>query len=108
MEWFNVTIVVSAGILTVFNLIDRIIQYANKPKETTDELKRRIEMLERKTDEDFKRKFDNIDTEIANLKESNKVIIGGLLSLLEHSIDGNNTDGLKKSKDELTEYLKNK
>lgn len=107
MEWFNVTIVVSAGILTVFNLIDRIIQYANKPKETTDELKRRIEMLERKTDEDFQRKFDNIDAEITNLKESNKIIIGGLLSLLEHSIDGNNANGLKKSKDELIEYLKN-
>ena len=108
MEWFNVTIVVSAGILTVFNLIDRIIQYANKPKETTDELKRRIEMLERKTDEDFQRKFDNIDNEISNLKESNKVLIGGMLALLKHSIDGNNTDGLKSAESELTEYLKNR
>lgn len=108
MEWFNVTIVVSAGILTVFNLIDRIIQYANKPKETTDELKRRIENLERKTDEDFRQKFDNIDNEISNLKESNKVLIGGMLALLKHSIDGNNTEGLRKSEEELTEYLKNK
>lgn len=107
-NWFNVTIVISAGVLTLFNLIDRIIQYANKPKETTDELKRRIEMLERKTDEDFKQKFDNIDTEIGNLKESNKVLIGGMLALLEHSLDGNNTKGLEKSKEELTEYLKNK
>ena len=37
-DWFNVTIVISAGVLTLFNLIDRIIQYANKPKETVDEL----------------------------------------------------------------------
>ena len=108
MEWFNTTIVVVAGILALFNLVDRIIAYANKPKETVDELKRRIEMLERKTDEDFKRKFDNIDTEIGNLKESNKVVIGGLLALLEHSLDGNNTKALEKSKEELTDYLKNK
>lgn len=108
MEWFNTTIVIVAGILALFNLVDRIIAYANKPKETVDELKRRIEMLERKTDEDFKQKFDNIDTEIGNLKESNKVILGGLLALLKHSIDGNNTEGLKESEKELTEYLRNK
>ena len=108
MEWFNTTIVVVAGILALFNLVDRIIAYANKPKETTDELKRRIETLERRTDEEFRQKFDNIDTEIGNLKESNKVLIGGMLALLEHSLDGNNTKGLEKSKEELTEYLKNK
>lgn len=108
MNTFNFIICISAGILTLFNLIDRILAYANKPKETTDELKRRIEVLERKTDEDFKQKFDNIDNEIGNLKESNKVLIGGMLALLKHSIDGNNVDGLKDSEKELTEYLKNK
>ena len=108
MEWFNVTIVVSAGILTVFNLIDRIIQYANKPKETTDELKRRIEMLERKTDEDFRQKFDDYDKELASIKESNKVTQRAILALLKHSIDGNNTDSLHKAEEELTDYLTNK
>ena len=108
MEWFNVTIVVSAGILTVFNLIDRIIQYANKPKETADELKRRIEMLERKTDEDFRQKFDDYDKELASIKESNKVTQRAILALLKHSIDGNNTDSLHKAEEELTDYLTNK
>ena len=108
MEWFNVTIVISAGVLTLFNLIDRIIQYANKPKETTDELKRRIETLERKTDEDFKEKFDNYDKELNAIKESTAVIQRGLLALLKHSIDGNNTDGLKESEKELTDYLTGK
>lgn len=108
MEWFNTTIVVVAGILALFNLVDRIIAYANKPKETVDELKRRIEMLERKTDEDIKEKFDNIDTEIANLKESNKVTQRAILALLKHSIDGNNTDSLHKAEQELTDYLTNK
>lgn len=108
MEWFNVTIVVSAGILTVFNLIDRIIQYANKPKETTDELKRRIEMLERKTDEDFQRKFDNYDKELVAIKESNKVTQRAILALLKHSRDGNNTEALQKAEEELTDYLTNK
>ena len=106
--WLSTTVVVVAGILTIFNLVDRIIAYANKPRDTIDEIKRRIDNLERKTDEDFKRKFDNIDTEIGNLKESNKVLIGGMLALLEHSLDGNNTKGLETSKEELTEYLKNK
>ena len=106
--WLSTTIVVIAGILTIFNLVDRIIAYANKPKETYDEIKRRLTDLERKTDEDFKRKFDNIDAEIGNLKESNKVLIGGVLALLKHTIDGNNTKGLQDSEKELTEYLKNR
>ena len=108
MEWWEKTVLIVAGILTLFNLVDRIIAYANKPKETTDELKRRIEMLERKTDEEYKQKFDNIDKEIAGLKESNTVIQRGLLALLKHSIDGNYTDGLKRAEEELTDYLTNK
>lgn len=107
-EYFETTIVLGAGVLTLFNLIDKIINASKKAKEPTDELRRRIEVLERKTDEDIKLKFDNIDTEIGNLKESNKVILGGLLALLKHSIDGNNTDGLRESEKELTEYLRNK
>ena len=108
MDWWQTTVVIFAGILTVFNLIDRIISYANKPKETTDELKRRIEMLERKTDEDFRQKFDDYDKELASIKESNKVTQRAILALLKHSIDGNNTDSLHKAEEELTDYLTNK
>lgn len=108
MNWWENVVVISAGVLTLFNLIDRIIQYANKPKETTDELKRRIEMIERKTDEDFKEKFENIDNEIGNLKESNRVTQKALLALLKHSIDGNNKDALTEAEKELSDYLINK
>jgi len=108
METFNLVVLVSAGVLTLFNLIDRIISYANKPKEQTDELKRRIEALERKTEEEYQRKFDNYDKEIADIKEGNTVTVKALLAILKHSIDGNNTDGLRRSEEELTNYLAKK
>jgi hypothetical protein len=65
-------------------------------------------MLERKTDEDFKQKFDDYDKELASIKESNKVTQRAILALLKHSIDGNNTDSLHKAEEELTDYLTNK
>ena len=89
-------------------LVDRIISYANKPKEVTDDLKRRIEELERKTDEEFKQKFEAYDKELANIRESNKVTQRAILALLKHSIDGNNSELLHKAEEELTDYLTNK
>lgn len=108
MNTFNFIICISAGILTLFNLIDRVIGYANKPKETTDELRRRIEMLERKNEEEYRQKFENYDRELSAIKESNKVTQRAILALLKHSIDGNNTDSLRKAEEELTDYLTNK
>ena len=104
-EWFETTIVLGAGVLTLFNLIDKIINASKKAKEPTDELRRRIEVLERKTDEEYRQKFENYDKEISDIKESNRVTVRALLALLKHSIDGNNTDGLKESEKELTDYL---
>ncbi len=108
METFNLVVLVCAGILTLFNLVDRIISYANKPKEVTDDLKRRIEELERKTGDELKMKFDTYDNELVTIRESNAVIQRGLLALLKHSIDGNNLDGLKESEKEMTDYLTGK
>ena len=108
MEWFNTTVVIVAGVLALFNLIDKIVGNINKSKEPTEDLKRRIEMLERRTEEEYKRKFENYDKEIADIKEGNTVTVKALLALLKHSIDGNNTDGLKSSEKEITNYLANK
>lgn len=108
MSWWETTIVISAGILTLFNLVDKIINATNRVKEPTEDLKRRIEVLERRTEEEYQRKFESYDKEIADIKEGNTVTVKALLAILKHSIDGNNTDGLRKSEEELTNYLANK
>ena len=49
--------------------------------------------------------LENYDKRITDIEKGNKVTQKAILALLEHSIDGNNTDGLKRAKDELSQYL---
>ena len=90
--------VIAAGVLTSYNLIDKIVTASKKAKEPTEELEKRVADLERKI-------MENYDKRITDIEKGNKVTQKAILALLEHSIDGNNTDGLKKAKDELSQYL---
>ena len=98
MEWWETTVVIAAGVLTIYNLIDKIVTASKKAKEPTEELEKRVADLERKI-------LENYDKRITDIEKGNKVTQKAILALLEHSIDGNNTDGLKKAKDELSQYL---
>lgn len=98
MSWWETTVVIAAGVLTIYNLIDKIVTASKKAKEPTEELEKRVAELERKI-------LENYDKRITDIEKGNKVTQKAILALLEHSIDGNNTDGLKKAKDELSQYL---
>ena len=68
-----------------------------------------------KRDETLKTHSQQLDNDNKRLKELEewkkesdewqKVMMKSMLALLSHSIDGNNTDGLKQAKNELQEYL---
>ena len=89
--WLSTTIVIVAGILTLFNFVDKLIAYSNKAKEPYGELEKRVAELEQKD-------FD----------KSTRITQKAILALLKHSIDGNNTNEIKESEKELSEYLLNK
>ena len=110
-SWIETTLVISAGVLTIFNLVDRIVGYWQKSKEPNEILKDRIDILERKVETAFTEydsRFGRDKARLDSLEEGNKIVQKSLLALLEHSIDGNNTDGLKKAKEELSQYLINR
>ena len=98
MNWWETTVVIAAGVLTIYNLIDKIVTASKKAKEPTEEQEKREADLERKI-------LENYDKRITDIEKGNKVTQKAILALLEHSIDGNNTDGLKRAKDELSQYL---
>lgn len=108
MEWWQTTVVILAGVLTTLNVIEKISGGVKTAKEPAEDLKRRIEDLERKNAEEYKRIFENYDKEIASIKEGNKVTQRALLALLKHSIDGNNIEQLQKAEESLTDYLADK
>lgn len=82
-------------------IIISIIKWAHKPTDSRDdrlnkhdeELKRHQELLER----------DHV--RLSELEEGNKILMRSMLALMSHAIDGNNTEELKRARDDMQEYL---
>lgn len=96
-EMFKTFLIVAAAligfILLVWNLIDKI----RAAKEPNTELTQ----WRHGTDEKLKRDKERLDI----LEDGNKVICRGILALLSHEVNGNSTDKLKASQQEITNYL---
>lgn len=75
----------------------KIIKEIKKP---SDDLKIKVERHERL--------LNNDDERLKEVEASNKMILQSLLVLINHDITGNGIDSLKKTRDELNEYLVNK
>lgn len=115
MEWWQTTIVIAAGVLTLFNLGDKILSWVKEAKKPTDALENRVEELEKKVnveynalfatyEERFKRDLERLN----ELEKTNKLMMKALLELTRHAETGNNTAKLKQVADEIQEYILNK
>ena len=82
-------------------IIISIIKWAHKPTDTRDET---LNIHSQQLDNDNKR-LKELEEWKKQSDEWQKVMMKSMLALLSHSIDGNNTDGLKQAKNELQEYL---
>lgn len=98
MSWWETTVVIFAGVLTIFNVIDKIVTKVKEAKEPTQDLEKRVAELERKI-------LESYDKRIEDIEKGNKVTQRAILALLEHAIDGNNKNQLIKAKDNLNDYL---
>lgn len=114
-EWMQYTLVICGGIITILTLWNMVEQRIKSTKMPTTNLEERVSLLEKKMEFEVKAIFAEYDarfgrdkTRIDKIEEGNRVTMRAIRALLEHSIDGNNTEGLKKSKDELNTYLENK
>lgn len=115
MNTFELIIVISAGVLTIFNLMDKLVGYAKKVKEPTDSLSERVSTIEKRMEIEYKALFADYElrfrrdlNRIEAIEEGNRTTQKAILALLTHSIDGNNIEEMKKAKKALEEYLINK
>lgn len=114
-DWWNFTIVVCAGILTLFNLGDKIIGWIKTVKQPQTDLEVRVSALEKKVEGEYKLIFASYDEKLQRdydsinaIKKTNNLIVKSLLALIKHAEDGNNVDDLVDSRKELTDYIYNK
>ena len=111
-EWWQITLAICGGALVLINFGNAIVNLVKSAKSPTTNLEERVTLIEKKLEFEIKAIFAEYDTrfgrdkaKIESIEEGNKVTQKALLALLEHSIDGNNTDGLKKAKESLSQYL---
>ena len=115
MEWWQTTVVIVAGVLTFFNLADKLVAYIRELKKPTTDLEERIEKLEKEmefgikvTFEKYEERFSRDLARINGIEDSNKIMLKSLLAIMDHEIDGDHVDQLKEARDELKNYMLNK
>lgn len=114
-EWWATTVSICLGVTAVISLINLITSIIKENKKPTDDIEKRVSDIEKKLDyemkavfESYELRFKNDKTRLDAIEEGNRIVQKSLLALLEHSIDGNNTNGLKRAKEELSQYLINR
>lgn len=85
-----------AFITAVFGVY-KIIKELRKP---SDDLKQMVD--------DHTRMLDSDNRRLKEVEESNRLILQSLLVIVNHEISGNGIEGMKKTRDELQEYLVNR
>lgn len=85
-----------AFITAVFGVY-KIIKELRKP---SDHLKQKVD--------DHTRMLDSDNRRLKEVEESNRLILQSLLVIVNHEISGNGIEGMKKTRDELQEYLVNR
>lgn len=85
-----------AFITAVFGVY-KIIKELRKP---SDDLKQKVD--------DHTLMLDSDNRRLKEVEESNRLILQSLLVIVNHEISGNGIEGMKKTRDELQEYLVNR
>lgn len=111
MEWWQTTVVIAAGILTVFNLGDKISGWIKEQKKPTSDLEARVEVLERKDleyktilagyAEKLQRDYDSINA----IKKTMNLMLEAQWVLVDHAQNGNNTKELENVSTKLHEVV---
>lgn len=106
-ELWNIIQIACAGIITLGGagaIIVGLYKWAKKPDDNRDDrLKRHDEML----DNDNQR-LKALEAWRAEKNDSERLIMKALYAIMQHSLDGNHTQKIKDSMDELEKFIFNK
>lgn len=106
-ELWNLIQIACAGIITLGGagaIIVGLYKWAKKPDDNRDDrLKRHDEML----DNDNQR-LKALEAWRAEKNDSERLIMKALYAIMQHSLDGNHTQKIKDSMDELEKFIFNK
>lgn len=91
-------------VLTILNIVERIILFKDKAKQPHLQHEQRINALESEV-KSIEGKLSDDNSRISDLEMGGRVLLKSMGALLSHGIDGNNTDEMKLAREELNDYL---
>ncbi len=97
-------VTISAAIGVIAKAIDKARAPEKEQNERIDNCEKRLNALDEVVVK-FREYFDNDDKRFKAIEKSNKITQSALLALLKHSLNGNDTESLKKAEESLEEYL---
>lgn len=97
----------ASAFVVIASAVEKLAFTAKNIKAPYKEQAGRIEEMEKRLC-DAERKLARDNDRFSDTDESMRLTQMAILALLDHGIDGNNTEGLKKAKDELQNYLINR
>lgn len=102
---------VCGAIVTISAAIGVIAKALDKARAPEKEQNERLDAHEKRLNahdeiiEKFKECFDNDDRRFKEIEKSNKITQSALLALLKYSLNGNDTESLKRAEESLENYL---
>ena len=91
-------------VLTILNIIERVILLKDKAKQPHLQHEQRINALESEV-KNIEDKLNDDSERIAELEMGTRVLMKSIGALLSHGIDGNNTDEMRVAREELNDFL---
>lgn len=82
---------------TVMSAIKTHREETRRKEQPMSDIEKNVQEHEERLKRDHKR--------LNTIEEANRIQMRALMAILHHDIDGNSTDGLKKSYDEIQQYL---
>ena len=97
-------VTISAAIGVIAKALDKARAPEKVQNERLDAHEKRLNALDEVVIK-FREYFDNDDKRFKAIEKSNKITQSALLALLKHSLNGNDTESLKKAEKSLEEFL---
>lgn len=91
---FLIVLIAIGGFVVLIGNVIKIVKDWHKPTRDLDIWRSEVD-----------RKLDNDNRRLASIEEGNKVVTRGMLALISHELNGNSSDKLKASQQEITDYL---
>ena len=98
--FLRVLVTIAAGIATIGGAMSIVERYSEKAKTGRAKLNDRVSAHEQRLANDHRR--------LTELETSDRLIMRGVMQLMSHEIDGNHTDQLRATRDDMERYLINK